>query len=222
MGQRMAALFTFSRLSALSRISSPQYCSPRLRHCHSSLFQTFGVFFLVFRSLDTASAWIQHRNIVTSKPSQSLDFHLTSKNTLSQVTCFASPAAIEENVKATSTEEDGPETMFPTFDSIEGLHPTLAQNLRRCQFERMTEIQAKTWESASKGQDVLGRARTGTGKVRGGAIILCMTIKHIISKLTTFVLVWLCCIIIRPFPFFCLLYSSCWTTTICHATQFIC
>ena len=29
---------------------------------------------------------------------------------------------------------------------------------------RSTEIQSKTWEAASDGQDVLGRARTGTGK----------------------------------------------------------
>ena len=32
------------------------------------------------------------------------------------------------------------------------------------QLTHQTEIQAKTWDAASQGQDVLGRARTGTGK----------------------------------------------------------
>lgn len=53
---------------------------------------------------------------------------------------------------------------YPDFDKIEGLHPTLVKNLQTMGIKTMTEIQAMTWEAASKGQDVLGRARTGTGK----------------------------------------------------------
>jgi len=54
---------------------------------------------------------------------------------------------------------------FPKFNDIPGLHPTLVKNLQASNFTHMTEIQSKTWEAASNGQDVLGRARTGTGKV---------------------------------------------------------
>jgi len=53
---------------------------------------------------------------------------------------------------------------FPEFDKIPGLHPILVKNLRAMNFKTMTEIQALTWEAASSGRDVLGRARTGTGK----------------------------------------------------------
>lgn len=59
------------------------------------------------------------------------------------------------------------ETSFPTFKEIAGLHPILLQNLQAMQLSTMTEIQARTWQAgAANGQDVLGRARTGTGKVR--------------------------------------------------------
>ena len=54
---------------------------------------------------------------------------------------------------------------FPAFADLKGLHPLLASNLEVMGLERQTEIQAKTWEAASSGRDVLGRARTGTGKV---------------------------------------------------------
>ena len=54
---------------------------------------------------------------------------------------------------------------YPKFADLPRLHPVLRQNLAlNMKFDRTTEIQAKTWEPASQGRDVLGRARTGTGK----------------------------------------------------------
>ena len=54
---------------------------------------------------------------------------------------------------------------LPSFREIAGLHSVLLRNLDFMKLSVMTEIQAKTWEAASQGKDVLGRARTGTGKV---------------------------------------------------------
>jgi ATP-dependent helicase YprA (DUF1998 family) len=50
------------------------------------------------------------------------------------------------------------------FQELEELHPLLKANIVH---DAMTEIQAKTYDSASQGKDVLGRARTGTGKTVG-------------------------------------------------------
>ena len=86
---------------------------------------------------------------------------------------------------------------FPAFDDLPGLHPILKQNLQTMQLKTMTEIQAKTWEAASQGQDVLGRARTGTGKVR-----------VIVYKQSMFLrcgLVHMCCVF---FIFDCLIWNE--------------
>ena len=44
------------------------------------------------------------------------------------------------------------------------IHPKSLSALRKNGFETMTEIQEKTFSAAADGRDVLGRARTGTGK----------------------------------------------------------
>ncbi len=74
---------------------------------------------------------------------------------------------IDETTTGTDDDEDeinmAPPS-YPKFQSITELHPVLKRNLEQLQLVTMTEIQSKTWEAASTGQDVLGRARTGTGK----------------------------------------------------------
>jgi ATP-dependent RNA helicase MSS116 len=50
------------------------------------------------------------------------------------------------------------------FEDIDGIHPITLKALRGKGLETMTEIQEKTYHAAVNGQDVLGRARTGTGK----------------------------------------------------------
>lgn len=55
-------------------------------------------------------------------------------------------------------------TDFPKFSELSNLHTNTKRAIADLQLEKMTEIQSKTFEAASNGQDVLGRARTGTGK----------------------------------------------------------
>ena len=53
----------------------------------------------------------------------------------------------------------------PLFSSIPTLHPSSLHAIEhKMKLSTMTEIQHKTFEAASSGQDILGRARTGTGK----------------------------------------------------------
>ena len=53
---------------------------------------------------------------------------------------------------------------FPSFDTIPNLCAQSKLALKKGGFNRMTEIQYKTWEYALQGRDILARARTGTGK----------------------------------------------------------
>jgi hypothetical protein len=53
-------------------------------------------------------------------------------------------------------------------DVVPELAPTTVRALTEILgLQRMTEIQAKTYPAAVAGKSILGRARTGTGKVRG-------------------------------------------------------
>lgn len=54
--------------------------------------------------------------------------------------------------------------VFPKFATHPGLSPKFKGALAKMQFTHMTEIQAKTFEAAVTGRDVLGRAKTGSGK----------------------------------------------------------
>jgi ATP-dependent RNA helicase MSS116 len=57
--------------------------------------------------------------------------------------------------------------VFPNFDDVSDLHPLSKTALREKGLTTMSEIQAKTWKPVLDGMDVLGRARTGTGKTLG-------------------------------------------------------
>jgi len=70
--------------------------------------------------------------------------------------CFSSAKETPEN-----TESD---ESFPAFSELDDLHSVSKEVLSRAGIQSMTEIQAKTWEAALSGKDVIGRARTGTGK----------------------------------------------------------
>lgn len=75
------------------------------------------------------------------------------------------PLALNRRIAFFSTaavqiEEDIPRR----FQELTDLHPSLKKNIVH---DEMTEIQAKTYDAASQGFDVLGRARTGTGKTVG-------------------------------------------------------
>ena len=60
---------------------------------------------------------------------------------------------------------------MPTFDDI-GLEPSLRQNLQRMGYETPTPIQAAVVAPALAGKDVMGLARTGTGKTSAFGIPL--------------------------------------------------
>ena len=86
---------------------------------------------------------------------------------LSLSTSSSSAAAVETTTldeEADDTDDDTMTPTYPKFQNIAELHPVLKRNLEGMKLVTMTEIQSKTWEAASAGQDVLGRARTGTGK----------------------------------------------------------
>ena len=62
------------------------------------------------------------------------------------------------------SEEVAVEEDFPFFEDKDNLHPSSKAAVKKMGLTTMTEIQAKTFDAASSGQDVLARARTGTGK----------------------------------------------------------
>ena len=55
---------------------------------------------------------------------------------------------------------------LPRFQHLGQLSPGTLAALQRAGLDRLTEIQAKTLEPILSGNDVIARARTGTGKVR--------------------------------------------------------
>ena len=60
-------------------------------------------------------------------------------------------------------EEEEEERYFADLDNLD---PRTLQALeKKMGIQTMTEIQAKTWDAVSEGKDVLGRSRTGSGKV---------------------------------------------------------
>lgn len=64
---------------------------------------------------------------------------------------------------ASAVEDD--DAPFGCFEDLHGLHPSSRTAVTKVLgHSSMTEIQSKTFEAASSGKDVLGRARTGTGK----------------------------------------------------------
>jgi ATP-dependent RNA helicase MSS116 len=56
------------------------------------------------------------------------------------------------------------EEVWPRFEDKDNLHPSSKKSIQNMGLTTMTEIQAKTFDAAATGKDVLARARTGTGK----------------------------------------------------------
>ena len=74
----------------------------------------------------------------------------------------------ESPKKKSSSAKSSSKQIFATdvqFTDLTDLHPLSKRAISEVMgLSSMTEIQAKTFEAASSGRDVLGRARTGTGK----------------------------------------------------------
>ena len=62
------------------------------------------------------------------------------------------------------SEDDGFDRRV-RFEDLEDLHPKSLKTLRRHGLHHLTEIQEKSYDLILAGRDVVGRARTGTGKV---------------------------------------------------------
>jgi ATP-dependent RNA helicase MSS116 len=74
-------------------------------------------------------------------------------------------SAAGESVLADEEEDvEAVEDALPNFADLKDLNPRTAHTLTSKGFKTMTEIQARTWDAAVSGKDVIGRARTGTGK----------------------------------------------------------
>ena len=64
--------------------------------------------------------------------------------------CLSTEAAVEDT--------------WPRFEDKDNLHRLSKKALAKMGISKMTEIQAKTFDHAASGMDVMARARTGTGK----------------------------------------------------------
>jgi ATP-dependent RNA helicase MSS116 len=73
-------------------------------------------------------------------------------------------SAAGESVLADAEDEVAEADVLPNFADLKDLNPKTAHTLTSKGFKTMTEIQARTWDAAVAGKDVIGRARTGTGK----------------------------------------------------------
>ncbi len=71
----------------------------------------------------------------------------------------------EQVIQNNDTEESSPSTEDDAigFESLE-LNPTLLKAINACGFTKCTPIQAETLPVSLAGQDVIGKAQTGTGK----------------------------------------------------------
>ena len=105
------------------------------------------------RSLSTVATTIN-----TTHHAPSISYHYPHhSHTMSTVA-----AAVEEDSDSSDNEE---EDELPLFSSISELHPSSLHAIEnKMKLQNMTEIQHKTFVAASSGRDILGRARTGTGK----------------------------------------------------------
>jgi len=74
---------------------------------------------------------------------------------------FSSLPVLEENDSEALQNEN---EEYPEFNDLPNLNEKTKLAISDMELKKMTEIQYKTFGAASNGQDVLGRARTGTGK----------------------------------------------------------
>mmetsp|Transcript_2748 Transcript_2748/g.3096 ORF Transcript_2748/g.3096 Transcript_2748/m.3096 type:complete len:885 (-) Transcript_2748:366-3020(-) len=97
----------------------------------------------------------------TSRTLQDLNSSNSSNNSRAFGTNAVTSSTIENTEKKTQTFHT--EIRFDDPTTIQ-LDPLLLQGVSEMGLTQMTEIQSKTFVAASTGNDVLGRARTGTGK----------------------------------------------------------
>jgi DEAD/DEAH box helicase len=124
-----------------------------------------GLFVYLFSLVSTSKAFVPAAVVSCHTPRLfSAATAATTVTTFGAITPPALDEIIIEKEKRTKKKKMQDAVTYPEFSSLSDLHPILRSNVAAMGFTSMTEIQAKTWEAAIAGQDVLGRARTGTGK----------------------------------------------------------
>jgi ATP-dependent RNA helicase MSS116 len=111
---------------------------------------------LLFRSLLSQTGALTHLKVNGTL----LIRHATQPSAFRPLTTSPSFRADDDVV-----EEENP--LFrssPRFEEVENLSPYLKDVLSRNGFERMTEVQAETFQPVLEGRNVLARSRTGSGK----------------------------------------------------------
>jgi superfamily II DNA/RNA helicase len=86
----------------------------------------------------------------------------------------AAQAATETTTNGTTTDttdDNGPETVQPTFGDFD-VHPEVVEALREVGIVATFPIQAMTLPVALSGHDIIGQAKTGTGKTLGFGVPL--------------------------------------------------
>lgn len=87
--------------------------------------------------------------------------HLTTTTTTLKF-CAASAGVVRRPHSSSSSSSSSPPR---TFENLDGLDSRFKAALGRLGLREMTEIQHRTWDAAfAERKDVVGRARTGTGK----------------------------------------------------------
>ncbi|MEI2716782.1 MAG: DEAD/DEAH box helicase [Candidatus Nanopelagicales bacterium] len=94
-----------------------------------------------------------------------------SEETAPEETAPEAPAAEESAETTTETEQPKTEQLAPTFAEL-GVRPEIVAALADEGIERTFPIQAQTLPLALEGGDVIGQAKTGTGKTLGFGIPL--------------------------------------------------
>lgn len=80
------------------------------------------------------------------------------------MTCGPSSIASRRRFTGSAMSEDDAGDI-PVIDDLDCLSLRTKEALQRANLVRLTEIQAKTLQPILSGKDVIGKARTGTGKV---------------------------------------------------------
>ena len=113
--------------------------------------------------------WLRHQHdVFISQLQDRIRIH--GRKSALRTFCNNSPVSSSSSARSFSTAEVAEEKQtFQTdirFDDTTqiNLHPSSKKAVADMKLTHMTEIQSKTFVAASAGSDVLGRARTGTGK----------------------------------------------------------
>lgn len=112
----------------------------------------------------------QQQNGSTLRPVDWTNVTLTPfRKNFFQATLTQPQEVVDEFLSTNEITLRGTELPPPTIEFYDGLFPDyVMQNVRRQGFQKPTAIQATSWPIALSGRDLVGIARTGSGKTLVG------------------------------------------------------